>query len=116
MTLNGTIIVQLINFIIAYFIIDRLLLRKAVALIQQECTEQDNLMKDIQKERDYVSDNEEQKKLEWEQFFQQFKQESPKIIERPSFKKFERIPKIGEKLPSIEVKRTTNELKDLLIE
>ncbi len=116
MTLNGTIIIQIFNFIIAYLIIDRLLLRKSVALIQQERWQQDSLMKDIQIERTRVSENKAEKKMEWEQFCQQFKQESPKIISQPSFTKFEQKVAPSKKPSSTDVKHFATELEKLLIE
>lgn len=115
MTLNGTLLIQGINFIIAYFIIDRLLLRKAVKQIQEEQRRQETLMKDIQIERDQVATQEEQKKVEWQNFRLQFEKKSPSLIERPSFKEFTKKPKLPEELTETEIAQTAQHLEKLII-
>ena len=115
MTLNATLFVQMINFIIAYIIIDRLLLRKSVKIIQHERSEQDDLMKDIQLQRDRVSGKQEDKQAKCEGFCVQFEAQSPHILIPPSFKDFEKDVEVPKKPSMQDIKYYADDLEALLV-
>jgi len=91
MTLNATVLVQIVNFIIAYYIIDRVFLRKAVAIVLHERTEHATLMKDIELQREKVAEREQTKASRWQLFRKQFQQKSPQFKE-PAVQKEIKIP------------------------
>lgn len=116
MTLNATLFLQIFHFILAYFILDRLLLRKAVDIIQKEQADQEALMNGIQKERDAVAEKQEQKQIDWQRYQNQFMEKIPQPIIQPKLTLFEKktvsIPEVSEN----EINRYAHELKSLLIE
>ncbi|MGE0207156.1 MAG: hypothetical protein AB7R69_04905 [Candidatus Babeliales bacterium] len=88
MNLNGTVFVQIINFFIAYIIIDRILLRRAIFFIQKENADQASLMKDIQQERDIVEQKQRIKDNDWLHFCKEFGKKSPGQPVFPSAQEF----------------------------
>lgn len=80
MTINGTLFVQMINFLIAYLLIDRFLLRTAVKVIQHEHTEYNQLISDVKQEQENVSKQAAKKINEWHQHQEQFMQYIPQKV------------------------------------
>jgi hypothetical protein len=113
MTLNATLFFQIINFIIAYYIIDRVFLRKAVAIIQRERTEYATLMKDVQLQREKVAEREHTKIARWLQFREQFMQKVPSLQERLVMREIS-IP-LKENVSPADVEWYAEQLKDTLI-
>jgi NAD-dependent oxidoreductase involved in siderophore biosynthesis len=116
MTLNATVIVQIFHFIIAYFIIDRLFLSKAVALIQKEKSEQETLMRAIQKERDAVARKQHEKNLAWQEFQRQFQHTAPSLLERPLYAQYEKKVPQCTKVTEHEINEYVARLQKLLME
>ena len=114
MTLNATLLVQIFHFLIAYLILDRLFLRKAVGIIQQEKAEQDALMQEIQKERDAVAQKHAQKEKAWQGFQQQFAKETPRLIQRPRFSEHQKEMPYHEEPTKNEVQESAALLQELL--
>lgn len=63
--LNGTLFIQILNFVFVYILVDRILLKKAVKLIYQEQDEQANLMTDIAQKRNEVLAQENEMQEHW---------------------------------------------------
>lgn len=99
--LNVTLIIQLFNFFLAYVLIDRVLLRKAVSIIQTTRQDQDLLMEEIEQERERLTKKELLKEKKWCDFKKIFAQKIPKKQEVPSVK----IPDI-----SLEVSMSRSEI------
>jgi hypothetical protein len=94
MVLNATMLVQFINFFIAYLLIDRILLRKAVSIIDQNRREKAELMEKIQHERELVNDRQALKVEKWSAMRKVFAKHAPKKQEFPEIK----IPEVSLKV------------------
>ncbi len=115
MTINATLIIQMVHFIIAYFIIDRLLLRKAVGIIDHERSTQEVLMKEIESERETVAHKEQEKESLWHQFRKRFLLDSPSIIEFPVFQDYEKTISPLSTFSKEEIKRYAPDLEQIVI-
>lgn len=112
MMLNATMIVQFVNFFMAYLLIDRILLRKAVSIIQQERQEQATLMEEIQHERDHVNSKKALKIEKWHAIRKIFAKRIPKKRELPEVK----IPEISlGSVSSAEIDRYRDQVEKVLI-
>lgn len=77
MTLNGTLIVQLCNFLCAYVILDILLLRPVMAIIWQEDELKESKIKAVKAERNAYEVQQGKIARLWEAFKKDFKQARP---------------------------------------
>ena len=113
MMLNATIIVQFVNFFVAYLLIDRILLRKAVSIIQQERQEHATLMAEIQHEREHVNNREVLKVEKWHAIRKIFAKRIPKKQELPEVK----IPEVtlDVSVSSAEMDRYRDQVEKVLI-
>lgn len=82
MTINLTLVVQIIHFIIAYFIISRILLKPAIAIIKDEKKERDDFSRLILNTEADIKSKELLKKSLWQGSLRQFKASQPDI-EKP---------------------------------
>lgn len=79
MTINLTLVVQIFHFIIAYFIISRLLLKPAIAIITCDENVEKDLLNLIKKRQMEVSDKEFVKNSLWQDSLVMFEKEKPII-------------------------------------
>jgi hypothetical protein len=77
MTINLTLFFQLLHFLCAYLLIDRLLLRKVVSIITEEQLAQEQLMKAIACERQEVAQKELLKNEQWLAYQEDFLKHAP---------------------------------------
>ena len=114
MTLNATLLVQIINFFFAYLLIDRILLRKVVGIIQHDRQEKSTLMKDIELQRDKVAGREQVKADKWGKFRGQFLEKIPLLKEPPTMKKVTIPLKFA--ISPADIEWYAGQLKNVLIE
>ena len=114
MTINGTLIIQFFNFFLAYFLIDRILLKKAVPIIQNMRQEQATLMKEIQEEQDHLTEKELLKEKKWYDYKKIFAQTIPKKLEISS----EEVPDISFKIimSAVEMDRCSDQLEKIVVQ
>ena len=79
-SLNLTLLVQIINFLIAYFFLTRFLLKPALNLFQEDLSKRTSLKNNVIKIQDKVLRKEEHKALEWKKYQEYFKNHMPKIV------------------------------------
>ncbi len=78
--INGTIVVQALNFLVAYCIVRSLLLKPAVERIQQDKEHQQELMTAIEARSHAVIDKEQEKQQQWHLFQNRFRSRIPQTI------------------------------------
>ncbi len=78
-SLNLTLLVQIINFLVAYFFLTRFLLKPALNLFQEDLSKRTSLKNNVIKIQDKVLRKEEHKALEWKKYQEYFKNHMPKI-------------------------------------
>ena len=81
MDVNATILVQIVNFLIAYVIIRHLLLKPAVTVILQEEEHQASLDKKLRALEATNKSKEEKLSSEWATCQQEFKKHAPAVLE-----------------------------------
>lgn len=88
MMINATLLVQLLNFLIAYTLIDRFLLRRCVAMVEDERHSEEALRNSIALEKTQLLRQEDLKKSMWQQCQSFFAKNIPSIIQakRPHIK------------------------------
>lgn len=82
--INGTLIVQALNFFIAYCIIDRLLVRPVTALIMRERQEENALRQEITQTETHIQQYTFDKEKAWQQYRSLFSQKMP-LLKKISF-------------------------------
>lgn len=114
--INATLFVQIVNFGIAYLLLNRWLLRPGVAIIQKEEDQHSALMKAIQKERDIVLQKEASLLTTWQAFRSFFAQKSPKPF-KPYLIELSEIGDLEppKKLSSEEKKQAISVIEDIII-
>ena len=80
MNINFTLVVQLINFFIAYILIERLLLRPAVAIIREEDEERFKLQNLVAFNKERLEQKEFDKQQEWRSLQEIFAKSIPRTI------------------------------------
>ena len=96
MTLNGTLVIQVINFCIAYFLLRWLYFKPAIALIQKE-EEFNVLLKNTITEHSLVIKQNDQRRQEyWSKCRLFFKERKPLIKESNAFVTKEVTPSVQE--------------------
>ncbi|HZW61696.1 MAG TPA: hypothetical protein VFF04_05725 [Candidatus Babeliales bacterium] len=75
--LNSTLIVQGINFLIAYILLRKLLFRPAVSLVMQEQSHISSLESSIDSRKAAIAEQEQEKLRRWKAFQQLFKNKIP---------------------------------------
>ncbi|CDK30919.1 hypothetical protein [Candidatus Babela massiliensis] len=78
-SLNLTLLVQIINFLIAYFLLTRFLLKPALNLFKEDLSKRTSLKNNVIKIQDKVLRKEEHKALEWKKYQEYFMNHMPKI-------------------------------------
>jgi F0F1-type ATP synthase membrane subunit b/b' len=80
MTINFTLVVQIINFFIAYFIISKILLKPAIAIIQDDSKVEKEFLNLIKSRELKIQDKESYKQKLWDKSLNQFQKEKPSLI------------------------------------
>ncbi len=79
MNINFTLVVQAIHFLIAYFLIDRFLLRKVIVLVQEDENAINQAQEKLTKAEIQLQKKENYKDSQWYNFCTFFQQTSPNI-------------------------------------
>jgi hypothetical protein len=79
---NGTLLVQAFNFFIAYMLLKKLLLKPAVAGIQQELAYRNNLQATVDARSHALTVKEQEKQWQWHTFQQSFRTKIPELSVR----------------------------------
>lgn len=80
MFINATLLLQMVHFGLAYYLLDRFLLHNVVTEIQQEQKNHANLLADIEAKKKKLKDQELHKKTLWDALRTLFIQYTPKNI------------------------------------
>lgn len=83
--INCTLIVQIINFFIAFFIIKYFFFKPILASLHAEDAFQNTLINKIQTHRAMVAQKEQELSVQWQSVQRYFEQNSPSLKQRPSF-------------------------------
>lgn len=120
MDLNVTILIQIVNFIIAYIIIRTLLLKPTVAVILQEEEHRAKLDETLHSIETANKSKEDTLAREWDSCKKQFEEHSPEVIdsqqvlETPSTESLKEIPALDKKSIEPMTDRLANELTERL--
>ena len=76
---NATLLVQAINFFVAYLMLRYLFIKPAVKAIEQEQQEKDHLQANIDEREKKLQKTAEKKEQEWSEFQEQFSHASPPV-------------------------------------
>ncbi|HJZ23840.1 MAG TPA: hypothetical protein VJ201_05255 [Candidatus Babeliales bacterium] len=77
MQINATLIVQMINFGIIYFLLDRILFRKVIAIVQDEEYQEQKILEDLHHEQKKLNSIKQTISAQWNESQQEFKKTSP---------------------------------------
>lgn len=113
--INLTLVIQVIHFWIAYLILDTILLRSAVALIQKENCETDSLERRVEEIATELAVRATQKEQEWHMFQHQLQHQKP-AFERYQLEPVERVA--AEKFSPLSVQNVTElaqQMKKLMV-
>ena len=80
MVINLTLVVQAINFFVAYYILNTVLFKHAVAIIQREDTQRNALRQAIINEHRRMQSLQEQKQEQWKQYQRSLLDQQPQNI------------------------------------
>ena len=111
---NFTLIIQGLNFLIAYVLINKLLLKPAIKIINQEEVLEQSLQLDLEKAKKNLEVIKNLKREKWERFQKHFSQNSPDVLKR-MYERLERPAKpfVFEDLTQVE--KLTKDLEDYLV-
>lgn len=113
MTINFTIFVQIINFIIGYFIISRFLLKPAIAIIHQDSKNENNLLEAIKVKEENIVSKKNLKSDLWIKALNKFAKSKP-LLEKDETKIVWKIP-VAQEI-SIDLKKSLeSEINSLII-
>jgi hypothetical protein len=90
MNLNVTLIIQALNFFVAYVVFRSLLLKPAVAIIQQERAQNDELRKAIDHNYTLIDQKGHERSLRWQQCHQMYLESKP-AVEDPELYVFKKL-------------------------
>ena len=80
MNINFTLVVQAINFLIAYVLINKLLLRPVINLINKEEEIEKNTNFDMVKAKEELEETQNIKLQKWQKFQKKFSKDSPDVF------------------------------------
>lgn len=83
--INCTLIVQIINFFIAFFIIKYFFFKPVVEHIQAEDALQESLLNTVQANRVIVAQKEQELLAHWQSAYHYFKKNTPSLVHEPFF-------------------------------
>ncbi len=90
MNINATLIIQAINFLIAYLLLRTILLKPAIHVIQADQLAQDNQHKAIAEGEKRAAQKEQEKEKAWRGYQYYFLEKTPEVI-KPELMVFQRI-------------------------
>lgn len=76
-SLNLTLIIQIINFLTAYFFLSKFFLKPALELFKEDKNEKDLLKKIINEKKEVILNKENYKRLNWKKYQEQYQQIMP---------------------------------------
>ncbi|MCK9544056.1 MAG: hypothetical protein M0R03_18710 [Novosphingobium sp.] len=109
-SLNLTLFIQIINFLIAYYFISRFFLTPALDIFVEDKNYKEDLEKKITEKKDRILDKEDYKRLNWKEYQKHYKKLIPDHTIKLDDKQFDNL--------HLEEIRTLdkNKLKDLVID
>src|SRR3990170_4839275 len=87
MQINATLIVQMINFGIIYFLLDRILFRKVIVIVQDEEYQEQKILEDLHHEQKKLNSIKQTISAQWNESQQEFKKTIKKAIEKQNTEK-----------------------------
>ena len=117
MNINFTLVVQSINFLIAYVLINKLLLKPIVNIINTEETLEQNINANIDKAKKELEKTENIKILKWQKFQEKFSANSPDIYGFFLENLIEQAHKtiVIKEIDTSKIKANEKDLKDFLV-
>lgn len=85
MDINCTLVVQGINFFLAYLLLRHFLFKPVVQVILQEREEHTTLQRDIKERTSAITYQEQEKKVRWSVYQQTFVQQVPSVVKEELF-------------------------------
>lgn len=82
MNLNATLIIQAINFFVAYILLRSLLLKPAVAAVQQERAQSGELREAIDHNHTLIDQKGDERNQQWEECHQMYTESKPAVEEQ----------------------------------
>ncbi|MDP3889119.1 MAG: hypothetical protein Q8Q25_01080 [bacterium] len=109
MEINATLIIQIIHFWIAYTMLRVLLLKPAVALVQQEYMKNDELREDINHNYGLIDQKEKERSVQWQASHQKYIENKPSV-EDPELHVFKQLS------PAVEYPDIAKDIVDQLVD
>lgn len=114
--INVTLIIQTLHFGIAYLILDRIFLRKGVAVVQKEDCERISLQRTIDQIAEELAIRTKQKEQEWSVLHYQLQQQIPVIITEPLLHHtMRRTTEEFKPLPEQEITKLAQQMQQLIV-
>lgn len=114
MTINFTLIIQFLHFFIAYLIISRILLKPAIAIIQQEKKTENQLLLFAQSEELAIKEKKAYQDVLWKNAFNEFSVNKPDLEKEQKNIIAWRTPK-PISISKEEILKTKNKLIDFVV-
>jgi hypothetical protein len=116
MIVNFTLIMQMVHFAFAYYLIDRILMRKVVRTIQHDQHEEEQLQTSIDQELKTITILEAQKKESWQKIRQNIHAHAPKEQGICMHQAIEPLLKEESVLEPTRVKKYRDELSQFIVQ
>ncbi len=116
MIVNFTLIMQMVHFTVAYYLIDRILMRKVVASIKQDQRKDEQIQAGIDQELVQVSLLEAQKNESWQKIRILIKKNAPKEETLLVHKSTESMLKIEPTIESAHIKKYHDEISQFIVQ
>jgi hypothetical protein len=114
MMINATLLVQIANFIVAYYLLRFLFLNPVSRMIEQEDDVKKRQHEAISVQKDQVAQHVVIKREEWQQCQKYFRENSPEILARPVMEKKGSVVKVHE-VPEAATKKMRETITKLII-